>query len=121
MVAVSRWDCPVIKQIILRGVTSYSPVTNLTIGPLTKVNMFYGHNGTGKTTIGNYLQDPGDLIYSDCDVQPQNPDRELVVYNHIFMDNHFQESSQPGVFTLNEGNIEAENALLAAEAELRKL
>lgn len=110
-----------IKQIILRGVTSYSPVTNLTIGPLTKVNMFYGHNGTGKTTIGNYLQDPGDLIYSDCDVQPPNPDRELVVYNHIFMDNHFQESSQPGVFTLNEGNIEAENALLAAEAELKKL
>jgi wobble nucleotide-excising tRNase len=111
----------VIKQIILRGVTSYSPVASLTIGPLTKVNMFYGHNGTGKTTIGNYLQDPGDLIYSDCDVQPSNPDRELVVYNHNFMENHFQESSQPGVFTLNEGNIDAENALLAGETELKKL
>lgn len=110
-----------IKQIILQGVTSYSPVASLTIGPLTKVNMFYGHNGTGKTTIGNYLQDPGDLIYSDCDVQPSNPDRELVVYNHNFMENHFQESSQPGVFTLNEGNIDAENALLAAEMELKEL
>lgn len=110
-----------IKQIILRGVTSYSPVANSVIGPLTKVNMFYGHNGTGKTTIGNYLQDSGDLIYSDCDVQPPNPDRELVVYNHNFMESHFQESSQPGVFTLNEGNIEAENALLAAEEELKKL
>lgn len=110
-----------IKQIILQGVTSYSPVASLTIGPLTKVNMFYGHNGTGKTTIGNYLQDTGDLIYSDCDVQPPNPERELVVYNHNFMESHFKESSQPGVFTLNEGNIEAENALLAAEAELRKL
>lgn len=110
-----------IKQIILRGVTSYSPVANLVIRPLTKVNMFYGHNGTGKTTIGNYLQDSGDLIYSDCDVQPPNPDRELVVYNHNFMESHFQESSQPGVFTLNEGNIEAENALLAAEEELKKL
>ncbi len=83
--------------------------------------MFYGHNGTGKTTIGNYLQDPGNLIYSDCNVQPTNPDRELVVYNHTFMENHFQESSQPGVFTLSEGNIEAENALLAAETELKKL
>jgi len=111
----------VIKQIFLRGVTSYSPVASLTIGPLTKVNMFYGHNGTGKTTIGNYLQDPGDLVYSDCGIQPPSPDRELVVYNHIFMENHFQESSQPGVFTLNEGNIEAENALLAAEAALKKL
>ncbi|EMT5003433.1 AAA family ATPase [Pseudomonas aeruginosa] len=110
-----------IKQIILRGVTSYSPIANLTIGPLTKVNMFYGHNGTGKSTIGNYLQDPGDLVYSNCDVQPPNPDRELVVYNHHFMENHFKEGSQPGVFTLNEGNIEAENALLAAEVELKKL
>ncbi|MFI8431815.1 AAA family ATPase [Pseudomonas sp. NPDC078863] len=110
-----------IKQITLRGVTSYSPVAGLTIGPMTKVNMFYGHNGTGKTTIGNYLQDPGDLVYSNCDFQPKNLDRELVVYNHNFMESHFQESSQPGVFTLNEGNIEAENALLAAEAELKKL
>ncbi|WP_394559274.1 AAA family ATPase [Aquipseudomonas alcaligenes] len=110
-----------IKQITLRSVTSYSPVASLNIGPLTKVNMFYGHNGTGKTTIGNYLQDPGNLIYSDCNVQPTNPDRELVVYNHTFMENHFQESSQPGVFTLSEGNIEAENALLAAETELKKL
>lgn len=83
--------------------------------------MFYGHNGTGKTTIGNYLQDPGDLIYSDCSVQPPNPERELVVYNHNFMESHFKESSQPGVFTLNEGNIEAEKALMAAEAELTKL
>ncbi|WP_439862218.1 AAA family ATPase [Pseudomonas sp. MBLB4136] len=110
-----------IKQIILRGVTSYSPVASLTIGPLTKVNMLYGHNGTGKTTISNYLQDPNDLIYSECNIQPSNPDRELLVYNHNFMENHFQESSQPGVFTLNEGNIEAENALLAAEEELKKL
>lgn len=110
-----------IKQIILRGVTSYSPDVNLAIGPLTKVNMFYGHNGTGKTTIGNYLQDTGDLIYYNCDIQPSNPDRELLVYNHNFMESHFQESSQPGVFTLNEGNIEAENALLAAEEALQKL
>lgn len=110
-----------IKHIILRGVSSYCPDTNLSIGPLTKVNLFYGHNGTGKTTISNFLQAPGHSDFRQCRVQPVNPERELIVYNHTFLEQNFQASSQPGVFTLNEGNIEAENALLAAEAELSKL
>lgn len=110
-----------IKHIILRGVSSYCPDTNLSIGPLTKVNLFYGHNGTGKTTISNFLQAPGHSDFRQCRVQPVNPERELIVYNHTFLEQNFQASSQPGVFTLNEGNIEAENALLAAEAELSQL
>lgn len=110
-----------IKSIILRGISSYFPDKNSTIGPLTKVNVFYGHNGTGKTTIGNYLQDPAELIYHQCSVQPADAEREVLVYNHTFMENNFYASSQPGVFTLNEGNIEAEKALEAAETALRKL
>lgn len=110
-----------IKHIVLRGVSSYCPDTNLSIGPLTKVNLFYGHNGTGKTTIGNFLQSPHENDYRHCHVQPVNAERELVVYNHNFLEQNFQASSQPGVFTLNEGNIEAEKALVAAEAQLQSL
>lgn len=110
-----------IKNIILRGVSSYSPDKSSTIGPLTKVNVFYGHNGTGKTTIGNFLQDPADVIYYQCSTQPADPECEVLVYNHTFTEKNFHASSQPGVFTLNEGNIEAEKALEAAEAALKKL
>lgn len=110
-----------IKNLILRGVSSYSPDQNSQIGPLTKVNMFYGHNGTGKTTIGNYLQDPSDLLYHQCKTQPVLVEREVMVYNHTFMETNFHASSQPGIFTLNEGNIEAEKKLLAAEETLKKL
>lgn len=110
-----------IKNLILRGVSSYSPEQNSQIGPLTKVNMFYGHNGTGKTTIGNYLQDPADLLYHQCKTQPASVEREILVYNHTFMEANFYASSQPGVFTLNEGNIVAEKELLAAEDALKKL
>ncbi|MBD8146735.1 AAA family ATPase [Pseudomonas fluorescens] len=110
-----------IKNLILRGVSSYSPEQNSQIGPLTKVNMFYGHNGTGKTTIGNYLQDPSDLLYHQCKTQPVSAEREVMVYNHTFMETNFHASSQPGIFTLNEGNIEAEKKLLAAEEALKKL
>lgn len=110
-----------IKNVTLRGVSSYSPTADTTIGPLTKVNVFYGQNGTGKTTIGNYLQTPTDQSYHSCRAQPVDGDREVLVYNHIFMEKNFHASSQPGVFTLNEGNIEAEKAILTAEAELKIL
>ncbi|MEN4751708.1 AAA family ATPase [Pseudomonas sp. Ps21-P2] len=110
-----------IKNLILRGVSSYSPELDSQIGPLTKVNMFYGHNGTGKTTIGNYLQDPADLLYHRCQTQPAWAEREVLVYNHTFMEANFQTSSQPGVFTLNEGNIEAEKELAIAEEALKQL
>lgn len=110
-----------IKNLILRGVSSYSPDQYSQIGPLKKVNMFYGHNGTGKTTIGNYLQDPADLLYHQCKTQPASAEREVLVYNHTFMEANFYASSQAGIFTLNEGNIEAEKQLVAAEDALKKL
>lgn len=110
-----------IKNIILRGISSYSPTSDTTIGPLTKVNLFYGHNGAGKSTIGHYLQNPRDQPYNSCRIQPTDSEREVLVYNHVFMEKNFHASSQPGVFTLNEGNIDAENALQAAEAALKVL
>jgi len=110
-----------IKQIILRDVSSYSPTVDSVIGPLNKVNVFYGHNGTGKTTIGNFLQDPGELCYTSCRLAPRDDEREILVYNHLFTEKNFHADAQPGVFTLNEGNIEAEAALQAAEAALKTL
>lgn len=110
-----------IKNINLRGVSSYSSDKSSVIGPLTKVNVFYGHNGTGKTTICNYLQDPVDLVYHHCSALPADAEREVLVYNHTFTESNFHASSQPGVFTLNEGNIEAEKTLESAEAALKQL
>lgn len=40
-----------IKNIILCNVSSYAPDANSNIGPLTRVNVFYGHNGTGKEGV----------------------------------------------------------------------
>lgn len=111
-----------IDKILLRGVSSYSPQVVVSIAPLKRVSVFYGQNGTGKTTIGNYLQAPTEACYSFCGVEPLKADREILVYNHSFMEKNFHEAlSQPGVFTLNEGNIEAETALTTAEAAITAL
>ena len=111
-----------LEKILLRNVSSYSPDSAVSIAPLKRVSLFYGQNGTGKTTIGNFLQTPGEACYSVCGVEPVKVNREVLVYNHVFMEKNFHEaSSQPGVFTLNEGNIEAEAALAAAEASIAEL
>lgn len=105
-----------IEKILLRNVSSYSPDSAVSIAPLKRVSLFYGHNGTGKTTISNFLQAPDEACYSVCGVEPVKVGREILVYNHAFMEKNFHEAaSQPGVFTLNEGNIEAEAALAVAE------
>ncbi|HHK4245472.1 TPA: AAA family ATPase [Pseudomonas aeruginosa] len=111
-----------INRILLRNVSSYSPTSVVTIAPLKRVSVFYGQNGTGKTTIGNYLQAPSDARFTECQLEPVKADREILVYNHIFMEKNFHETaSQPGVFTLNEGNIEADKAIAAAEAAINSL
>ncbi|MBU4636894.1 AAA family ATPase [Pseudomonas chlororaphis] len=111
-----------LEKILVRNVSSYSPDATVSIAPLKRVNLFYGQNGTGKTTIGNFLQSPGQACYNVCGVEPVKVGREVLVYNHVFMEKNFHEaSSQPGVFTLNEGNIEAEAALAAAEASIAEL
>lgn len=111
-----------IEKILIRGVTSYSPHTAVPISPLKRISVFYGQNGTGKTTIGNYLQASMESCYNACYMEPAKDDREIFVYNHTFMEKNFHEvSSQPGVFTLNEGNIEAENSIKAAESEIKTL
>lgn len=111
-----------IKKILLRNVSSYSPETAVSIEPLKRVSIFYGQNGTGKTTISNYLQVPTDARFKECQLDPVNADREIFVYNQIFMERNFHEAIyQPGVFTLNEGNVEAEKAIAAAESAISTL
>ncbi|WP_425220735.1 AAA family ATPase [Pseudomonas sp.] len=111
-----------INRILLRNVSSYSPTSVVTIAELKRVNIFYGQNGTGKTTISSYLQSPSDARFNQCLLDPVKIDREILVYNHIFMERNFHEvASQPGVFTLNEGNIEAAKAITMAEQAISSL
>lgn len=111
-----------INRILLRNVSSYSPTSVVAIAPLKRVSVFYGQNGTGKTTISSYLQNPTDARFNLCQLDPVKIDREILVYNHIFMEKNFHEAaSQAGVFTLNEGNIEADKAIAAAEQAINSL
>lgn len=71
-----------------------------------KINFVYGSNGSGKTTIGNYLKNLDDGKFKSCSIKWDGQEREIVVYNRDFRNKHFLQTNVPGVFTLGEATIE---------------
>lgn len=111
-----------IESILLRDVASYSADKDTVVNVNNKINLIYGHNGTGKSTIANYLQEPDDLDYASCSIKNSGATPDVLVYNERFIERNFHASSnQPGVFTLSEGNKDAELAIEQAEKALSSL
>lgn len=112
-----------IDSITLKGVASYSadnPATFQTNGK--KVNLFYGLNGSGKSTIGKFLQSTGDEKYAYCSILPPQQQEDILVYNQDFIRKNFYEIPDfQGVFTLSETNHTAEQAIELATTELAKI
>lgn len=108
-------------NVSLCDVSSYSPVAPVVLGPLKKINLIYGQNGAGKSTIGNYLQTLDHPSFGRCSISEQAVEPDICVYNQAFIEKNFHGGSQPGVFTLNEDNVEAEKLLREAEAAIQAL
>ncbi len=86
-----------------------------------RVNLVYGLNGTGKSTISNYLYEPDDLRYFQCTKIPQ-PSDPILVYNQSFIQDNFHiADSLKGVFSLSKENKSAEEKIEKATARLTLL
>jgi wobble nucleotide-excising tRNase len=86
-----------------------------------KVNIIYGLNGTGKTTISDFLYNKTDQKFSDCSVK-KSTDELLLVYNSSFIqDNFYEKPNQDGIFTLSKENKEAEEKIKKAGEEISRL
>ncbi|EHK9002208.1 AAA family ATPase [Vibrio vulnificus] len=102
-----------IKTITLKGVASYSQTSPVVIQTDNKkINLLYGLNGSGKSTIGKFLHSPELPEYRNCSIQPSELDEDILVYNQEFIRSNFYEIPDfQGVFTLSEENKEAEQAI----------
>lgn len=102
-----------INTITLKGVASYSPTSPVVIQTDNKkINLFYGLNGSGKSTIGKLLHSPELPEYRNCSIQPSELVEDILVYNQEFIRSNFYEIPDfQGVFTLSEENKEAEQAI----------
>lgn len=93
-----------IKTINMKNCASYDN-EGISICDCNRVNYIYGHNGSGKSTISNYLQDPSLAQFCDCSIEWElGTESEVHVYNKTFRQKNLQ--SMPGVFTLGEATAE---------------
>ena len=110
-----------ITNITINNIASFKQEQSLETDK--KVNLIYGLNGSGKTTISNYLQDLDNKDFSNCSIKNFNPDNQkILVYNQNFIQKVFyEESAQKGIFTLGEDNKEAKQNIKQAELKVANL
>ncbi len=86
-----------------------------------RVNLIYGLNGTGKSTISNYFWDRDHSDHASCSVTCDG-DEEILVYNQKFIEETFFETeSLKGIFTLSKENKDAQTAINSATKEIARL
>lgn len=102
-----------LTELQIRSVASYPETKPVCIDTTAYLNLFYGDNGVGKTTISRLIRNPNAPEHSKCEIKSDPPkSRDAFVYNHDFVNEQFYESDQlPGIFTLGEKNVEAEHAI----------
>lgn len=113
-----------VQEIQMNGVASYKqPVA---VSGLKRVNLFYGLNGTGKSTLSKFLAQQGkkEGKFSNCDIkfQTNKSAPEVLVYNQDFVNENFLSTdTQKGIFTLDKANTEAETKIKLARKSIQKL
>lgn len=108
-----------LEKIELMGVASYQSRAILETDK--KVNIIYGLNGTGKSTLSNFLYNPDSSSYEQCSVD-KNDDEMILVYNQQFIHDQFYVADNlKGIFSLSKENKDIEVKVNAAESELQTL
>lgn len=114
-----------INNLKLSKVSSYNEAVELS--NLSKVNFFFGSNGSGKSTIAKTISNfevfPPNNKYSFCSQIGYNRNTEKIfVFDETFVEKNFILSNElEGVFTLNEGNDDIDDEIKELKINTEKL
>ncbi|MCT4580333.1 MAG: AAA family ATPase [Flavobacteriales bacterium] len=109
-----------ITNIKLHNIATY--VDPVEINDLKEINFIYGSNGTGKTTLSNFLYDSSSLNFSDCTKKWKNDSElETLVYNKKFREDYFGKGNLNGVFTLGKASKEEIGVINTKKEELKNI
>jgi len=104
-----------LTKIQINGVATFKSQTTLETDK--KVNLIYGLNGSGKSTICRLLRNPENVEYAQCQVIGRQG-RKIYVFNEDFIRENFYESSLiKGIFSLSKQNKDAEQAIALAMSQ----
>ena len=108
-----------ITSIKLKSIASY--INERALNTDKKINLVYGLNGTGKTTLSNFLKDKNNTKFGNCTIIG-GESAKIFVYNQEFINENFYERDDlKGVFTISEVNGTAEKNIEDAKAEIKEL
>ena len=106
-----------ITKIKMNNVASYKNLISLETDK--KVNLLYGLNGTGKSTLSNFLYNRSDDKFADCSIEGLMETDTILVYNQQFIKDNFYETEDiPGIFTLSKENKEIKELIDKAKNEI---
>lgn len=90
-----------IETIEIKDVATYNNIGTV-ITNLQKINFVYGANGSGKTTVSNFISNPLDSKYQSCNLSWKgNQSLETIIYNKEFKNKNFNSTNTfKGIFTL---------------------
>ena len=114
-----------IEEIIIKNVNSYT--TGASIKTDKKVNLIYGLNGSGKTTISDYFRDLSkepeekDSKFNNCGNKKEN-DLKILVYNRNFVEENFYKvEGQKLIFTLGTENKKIEKDIESLDKNIKEI
>jgi len=105
-----------IESIRIAGEASYANTPEI-LHRLSKINFFYGANGSGKTTISRVVANAGSFAL--CSVNWKGGTAlKTMVYNRDFVHENFSTATGPkGIFTLGKNDIDTLTKIATAKAE----
>lgn len=104
-----------IDTIEIQDIATFSE--RVIIDKLKKINIIYGANGTGKSTISRVLNNISE--YPSCKLSWQDDTPlQVLTYNKEFRDNNYVEH-MPGIFTLGEATKETLDEIATKRGELQ--
>lgn len=121
-----------IKEITLKNIASFGKEKAILSG-LNKINIIYGNNGTGKTTISRLLYKEGQNPENkekkikdrkvNWDVNKNGESKPAIkVFNSDFITrNFYSETDLPGIFTIGEDNVDNKTKIQKAKDELKPI
>lgn len=110
-----------IESLIIKNAASFDR-DGVSIDALKPINFIYGSNGSGKTTISNFIAQQSDSCFADCSINWKHGlPLKCLVYNKNFREKNFGSGPIEGVFTLGQATIEEIDIIKSKQEKLKEL